>query len=70
MWMLSEHDSYGGWPTSGEIDIIEIIGRNVILPISLVSSSVIKIIYELVKSIKNSGSFWPFLNFVLKVKFG
>jgi beta-glucanase (GH16 family) len=27
MWMLSENKEYGGWPRSGEIDIVEIIGN-------------------------------------------
>ena len=26
MWLLPEYWVYGGWPMSGEIDIIEIIG--------------------------------------------
>ena len=27
MWLLPEDWVYGGWPMSGEIDIVEIIGR-------------------------------------------
>ncbi|MCZ4410004.1 family 16 glycosylhydrolase [Cryomorphaceae bacterium 1068] len=27
-WMLSTEDTYGGWPESGEIDIVEMIGSN------------------------------------------
>jgi beta-glucanase (GH16 family) len=26
IWMLSEEDKYGGWPKSGEIDIMELVG--------------------------------------------
>lgn len=28
IWMLPENWEYGGWPASGEIDIIESIGTN------------------------------------------
>ena len=29
MWLLPEYWVYGGWPMSGEIDIIEIIGAKI-----------------------------------------
>ena len=28
IWMLPSHTEYGGWPTSGEIDIMEMLGQN------------------------------------------
>ncbi|KAH7641348.1 glucan endo-1,3-beta-glucosidase [Dermatophagoides farinae] len=36
IWMLAKHETYGGWPTNGEIDIAEIIGNTA----DLMSSSV------------------------------
>ena len=27
LWMLPQHDVYGGWPASGEIDLMEIVGE-------------------------------------------
>jgi beta-glucanase (GH16 family) len=27
LWMLPQHDRYGGWPASGEIDLMEIVGE-------------------------------------------
>jgi beta-glucanase (GH16 family) len=27
LWMLPQHNVYGGWPTSGEIDIMELVGH-------------------------------------------
>lgn len=28
LWMLPQHNVYGGWPTSGEIDIMELVGHD------------------------------------------
>nr|XP_027202044.1 uncharacterized protein LOC113795999 [Dermatophagoides pteronyssinus]QER90686.1 beta-1,3 glucanase [Dermatophagoides pteronyssinus] len=36
IWMLAKHETYGGWPTNGEIDIAEIIGNTA----DLMSSSI------------------------------
>lgn len=32
IWMMPEHDTYGGWPRSGEIDLMETRGNNYTFP--------------------------------------